>query len=47
MLGKFEGANSKVQLEGLERAFQLRQAKELLEKGVRLAGKNRSISADP
>ena len=26
-----EGANSKVQLEGLERAFQLRQAKELLE----------------
>ena len=36
-----EGANSKVQLEGLERAFQLRQAKELLEKGVRLADKNR------
>ena len=36
-----EGANSKVQLEGLERAYQLRQAKELLEKGVRLADKNR------
>ena len=36
-----EGANNKVQLEGLERAFQLRQAKELLEKGVRLADKNR------
>ena len=36
-----EGANSKVQLEVLERAFQLRQARELLEKGVRLADKNR------
>lgn len=36
-----EGANSKVQLEALERAFQNKQAQKLLENGVRLADRNR------
>lgn len=36
-----EGANSKEQLEVLERALQLRRARALLKEGVRLADKNR------